>query len=214
MEKCLRLYFLPHFFRSDVFPLFLPSWNNHYLSNHCSKNSSIWVVFLVSTLSSCISVMETGRHSRCEVYFGTTFLCLFQLLHILICVSTKCERVYLWEPWQCYHSEGWFPRRWRRRTGLPASRTCRANSNVLHAYPPAGTRWSRCTRSGWIPQFCSRKDIFFFKPRYQITRWQLWLVFTHRFRFCLRRHVDNSLHNVGSQTAFFVQFKEVERGIK
>lgn len=194
--------FVPSFLKQ---PLFIKSLLKKLL--HMSRIFSVNIKLLYFSHGD-------WRHSRCEVYFGTTFLCLFQLLHILICVSTKCERVYLWEPWQCYHSEGWFPRRWRRRTGLPASRTCRANSNVLHAYPPAGTRWSRCTRSGWIPQFCSRKDIFFFKPRYQITRWQLWLVFTHRFRFCLRRHVDNSLHNVGSQTAFFVQFKEVERGIK
>lgn len=49
----------------------------------------------------------------------------------------------------CYHSEEWFPRRWRRHTGLPASKTCRASSGVLLVCPSAGTRWSRCTLSGW-----------------------------------------------------------------
>lgn len=61
----------------------------------------------------------------------------------------------------CYRSEVWCPRQWTKRTGLPASRTCTASSDVLHVCPSAGTQWSRCTRWGWSHQCCRRNHFFY-----------------------------------------------------
>lgn len=127
---------------SNIFPYLWSSNKLDFTKNYITVTVARFSHSSIQTLW----FLTSDNEIKVQVFFFfSVWLC--RAVCVLVCVSV-CACVCV-----CYHSEGWCPRRWRKRTSLPASKTCRANWDVLLVYPSAGTRWSRCRRWGWTHQY-------------------------------------------------------------